>query len=662
MTLKNMTISKKIFLGFGLILALLLLLSLISNASVNSLVGNAAQLIDGNKLDKELAQREVDHLNWVAKVNALIFDDNVTALEVETDHSKCGLGKWFYGEGRKEAELFIPSLAPHIQALEGPHKRLHGSAIEIGKLFKWKEFQQARKKQKEAWGGVDTVAHEFTEALEKAMEEVIDPAKATAEKNKNIEEIVKWGEIDMEMNEGVIAPFLLLRIEAGNLKENPTDQQLVIFKKQLQAVETGIAEWSKLVKPYRKLDSVVATIQKDVQSFAEAGKIFEQAMLEERQAKASIDQANLTFQQETSLALADVRHQLGSIRQEASKNMIDDKSLLANATKSRLRLLILAIAILGFGSLLAFFVAKSIVSMLQGSAEEIASGAISVASGAGQISSSSQNLAEGASEESAAAEETAASLEEMSSMTRANADNAAQAEKLMASTGQVIQQADMSMKKLTASMEEIKQASIETQKIVKTIDEIAFQTNLLALNAAVEAARAGEAGAGFAVVADEVRNLALRAAESAKNTANLIDKTEQKVSDGSILVEETNNSFGKAADSVNSTATLVKEIAIAAREQSEAITQLNTAVSQIDVVTQTNAATAQQAASVSEELNAQAETMSATADRLLALVGGNNNKKRKEETAIKTPRENKVKALPAAETVIPFDDKDFEDY
>ena len=163
-------------------------------------------------------------------------------------------------------------------------------------------------------------------------------------------------------------------------------------------------------------------------------------------------------------------------------------------------------------------------------------------------------------------------------MTKQNAESANQANNLMSKANQVIGNANNSMTELTTSMEEISKASEETQKIIKTIDEIAFQTNLLALNAAVEAARAGEAGAGFAVVADEVRNLALRAAEAAKNTADLIEGTVKRVKDGSEIVTKTNEAFTEVATSASKVGELVGEIAAASNEQAEGIDQVNKAL------------------------------------------------------------------------------------
>ena len=178
------------------------------------------------------------------------------------------------------------------------------------------------------------------------------------------------------------------------------------------------------------------------------------------------------------------------------------------------------------------------------------------------------------------------------------------------------------MARLATSMSEISIASAETQKIVKTIDEIAFQTNLLALNAAVEAARAGEAGAGFAVVADEVRNLAMRAAEAAKNTSELISGTVSKVNAGSQLVSEAEESFSQASQSTHRVGILVADISRSSKEQAMAVAQLSSTISEVDAATQQAASASEETASASEELSAHAEMMKGIAQDLDRLIEG----------------------------------------
>jgi len=276
---------------------------------------------------------------------------------------------------------------------------------------------------------------------------------------------------------------------------------------------------------------------------------------------------------------------------------------------------------LGFS---AFYVTRNIFKPISRLLTGLKGGVDQVASALSQISSASQSLAEGASEQAAAIEETSSSIEEMASMTKQNADNANQANTLMMETSKVVDEANHSMKELTRSMNEISVASEETGKIIKTIDEIAFQTNLLALNAAVEAARAGEAGAGFAVVADEVRNLAMRAADAAKNTANLIEGTVKKIKNGSEIVARTNEAFLKVATGAKKAGELVGEIAVASQEQAQGIEQINKAVAAMDNVVQKNAASAEESASASKEMSAQTNQMNGFLIKLVAIAGGRN--------------------------------------
>jgi methyl-accepting chemotaxis protein len=197
-------------------------------------------------------------------------------------------------------------------------------------------------------------------------------------------------------------------------------------------------------------------------------------------------------------------------------------------------------------------------------------------------------------------------------------------------------------------MHEISSASEETSKIIKTIDEIAFQTNLLALNAAVEAARAGEAGAGFAVVADEVRNLAMRAAEAAKNTSQLIEGTVKKIGEGSVLVKSANDVFNEVAQSAEKVGTLVSEIAMASKEQSQGIDQINKAIGQLDKVVQHNAAAAEESSSAAEEMYSQADKMKKYVKDLVVLIGG-----RIADISSRTPQTAATKKKPAGKLPAP---------
>ncbi|MDD5154639.1 MAG: Cache 3/Cache 2 fusion domain-containing protein [Desulfovibrionales bacterium] len=313
---------------------------------------------------------------------------------------------------------------------------------------------------------------------------------------------------------------------------------------------------------------------------------------------------------------------------------------------------------------------KRSLNSLTGNTDNVSSAAI-------QISSSSQSLAEGASEQAASIEETSSSLEEMASMTRQNADNAEHTNALMVEASQIVEEAHHSMMELTEAINDISSTSDETAKIIKTIDEIAFQTNLLALNAAVEAARAGEAGAGFAVVAEEVRNLAMRAADAAKNTAALIEDTTNKVKIGAALVVKTNDAFSSVIEKANKVKELVSEIAVASREQAQGIDQINKAVAEMDKVTQQNTANAEESASASETMSAQAQEMkNLIVDLVMLVEGGQSNRHRntntdvhqstdassankpKRHVHIAVPDKNVHKANP--EEVIPLDDdKDF---
>ncbi len=228
-----------------------------------------------------------------------------------------------------------------------------------------------------------------------------------------------------------------------------------------------------------------------------------------------------------------------------------------------------------------------------------------VSNGSKQVSQASQSLSQGATEQASSIEEITSSLTEINSQTKQNLDKIINANEITQKSVELGKEGNSQLEELVRSVQAINESSDKIKKITKMIDDISFQINLLALNASVEAARAGKYGKGFAVVAEEVRNLAVKSAESVKETSSMVDEATRNINIVNQLVEKTTEHFKQITDGAQKSSTFLDNIVVATKEQSLAIDEIDNALEQVGKVTQSNTANAEESASAAEELSSQ---------------------------------------------------------
>ncbi|MCZ3384932.1 methyl-accepting chemotaxis protein [Kosakonia sp. SOY2] len=233
-----------------------------------------------------------------------------------------------------------------------------------------------------------------------------------------------------------------------------------------------------------------------------------------------------------------------------------------------------------------------------------------VANASSEISAGNIDLASRTEEQAAAVVETAASMEELTSTVKRNAENAREASKLAGVAADHARTGGGIVWDVVNTMGAITESSNKITEIISVINGISFQTNILALNAAVEAARAGEQGRGFAVVAGEVRALAQRSANAAKEIADLIKESVDRVHTGSEMANKAGSTMEQIVASVTNVSGIMSEISDASDEQSRGIDQIGKAVTELDSTTQQNAALVQESSAAASSLEEQASQLS----------------------------------------------------
>ena len=133
--LKNLKLSTKLWSLTALLLVAILLVALNSVWSINGILSGNHKYAEAADYNIFMVQKEVDHLNWVNRVKDL-FVEKLDRTDVQLDYTKCGLGKFLYGEKGKALAESGPVFASLVEAIKQPHIHLHESAGLINSTVK----------------------------------------------------------------------------------------------------------------------------------------------------------------------------------------------------------------------------------------------------------------------------------------------------------------------------------------------------------------------------------------------------------------------------------------------------------------------------------------------------------------------------------------------
>jgi len=609
----NFKLAYKLLSAFGIVILILALVAYFALSGIGNVIEFGRSVVYANTLKTELVELKIEHLQLRDRVSTYIYRPSGLALNIETDHENCKLGKWYYGTERAKAEELFPQLKPVFERLEKPHEAFHKSLKEIESVDETVDKDLIFNLMQAKVGFSDLVRNldDYTQGKGSDTEFTAQRSTDDFEKWLSSNALKQYS----EHNAGLASALDRMQVPHQKLNQSILQIQTLVN----QGKKTSARDYFKTVSMVQ-----ISEIQVQIDFLLNINK-------------KNIENSELArdiFEKKTEPNAAEVSEILAELKNMVEQNSITENQMITKASATQGFVLTFSVTAALIALALAYFITRSIIApitktieftaqiakgdltgeIFYNGSDEIgelvqsmnqmgavvrnmvtgmASGTSSISKLSNEMSMIAQQMAQGSSEQSSSTEEISATVEEVAANSYQNTEHARETERIAVKAADDITRGGRAVRETVAAMKVI------ADKIA-VINEIANQTNILALNAAVEAARAGEFGEGFTVVASEVKRLA----EKSRIAAGEIDKvTLRSVK----IAEETGELFNGIIPDIKQTALLVRNIAVASVEQNSGTNQVSNAIEQLNRVTQQNAATSERMASNSIELANQAQ-------------------------------------------------------
>lgn len=614
---RDLTVSRKLSLGFGVVLALTALIGFLAYTGVSATLDRVDKADAANRIIKQLQDARMAEKNYIARSDdSEVADFNGLIEEVLEQAADL--------RGRFTDEQNIGLMSALVEQTTQYDS----------------EFEQYVRIEEERERVIEDMRSRAQTVLD-LLDQVGDNLRAELER-----------ELDNQGSHDVIQRDLGLANQANQvarwmLQARSEEKNFLAFGGANFANEVQ-ASIDKIKSQLRTMDASIANEARSALIQQAIGSIdaYDQAFTRFVELADEGEQAKLNMIDEAREAMGSAE----AAREDQKSQMLE---ISENTQRNTLWLPIVAIIV---GVLFAWLIARMIVPSLQQAAEaarNVSNGVLSinipqggrdeagvvlnalremveglrelvgnqqsssleVASAAEELSAVTVQTSEGVRTQKQEVDQVASAMHEMTASIQEVANNAEQASnaaqesdqitregtKLVLSSQESIQLLAEDIQASSSMVGNVRDKSANVSTVLDVIKNIAEQTNLLALNAAIEAARAGDQGRGFAVVASEVRSLAQRTQDSTTEIEALIDDLQSGVGQAVTKMDQNRKSAEAAVEQSGAVA--------------EALRRISTAVASIVDMNMQIASAATQQSAVAEEVNQSVLRISEVADQ-----------------------------------------------